>query len=57
MQKEREAGARVADEAAGAVEDLEAELAAVRLAAAKQVSEARREAAVAAESASVAASR
>lgn len=51
MEKEREAGASVADEAAGAVEDLEAEIAAVRLAASKQVADARREASAAAESA------
>ena len=57
MLKERDAAARVADEAAGAVEDLEAELAAVRLAASKQLSEARREAAAAVESASAARSR
>ena len=51
VEKEREAGANVADEAAGAVEDLEAEIAAVRLAASKQVADARREANAAAESA------
>ena len=57
VEMERQARASAADEAARAVEDLETEVAAVRLAASKQLSEGRREAMLAAESASVAVSR